>query len=212
MWYVITWCFFFSSPVTTTFVCILPLIHIFFFLFVCLSIASRFYTTGHHCKNLYTNNTDRTEYIELSSDNTTNLLLEFYVIGSSDCQVHLSPVVKPNLNTSGVYQFREWKNNDKENRTSLFPSLSRPRSVHLFVFVLCFVIAKDRGKNVMLTLFFSIFRFVFRQLSFPVIQNKWIAVKHVKLLGAKKTDNFLLSESQPVQFRIIISPSEHKLR
>ncbi|XP_031620037.1 uncharacterized protein LOC116338736 [Contarinia nasturtii] len=99
-----------------------------------------------HCKQfIYTNHNKPRQYIELSSNNTTDLLFEFYVIGSSSCEVHLSPVVNPNLNTSGVYQF--------------------------------------------------------------LIQNKQILVRHVKLLGSKKTENSLLSERQPVQFRIKISPS-----
>ncbi|XP_055325058.1 uncharacterized protein LOC129579226 isoform X2 [Sitodiplosis mosellana] len=58
-----------------------------------------------NCKNVYTNNIEHREFIELSSNHTTDLLLEFYVIGSSDCHVHLSPVVNPNQTNYGVYDF-----------------------------------------------------------------------------------------------------------
>lgn len=58
---------------------------------------------------MYTNNTEHREFIELSSYQTSDLLLEFYVIGSRDCHVHLSSVVNPNRTNYGVYDFCKWK-------------------------------------------------------------------------------------------------------
>lgn len=57
------------------------------------------------CKKYFAKNSERSKYIELSSPATVNLLLEFYVIGSSDCHIHLSPVDTQN---NDVYHICEW--------------------------------------------------------------------------------------------------------
>lgn len=60
-----------------------------------------------NCSSFYAENSVPSKYIELPSSTTANLLLEFYVIGSSECNVRLSPVANPNQTDDRVYHIRK---------------------------------------------------------------------------------------------------------
>lgn len=194
---------FFVDSLCVSFQCLWAIIHLFLhsFCFCCIFffICSIWLIELRHCKNLYTSKSERPEFVELSSQNMTNLLLEFYVIGTSDCHVHLSPIGNPvQTNYDGLYDFRKW--NTIQLSRSLPPSLNfQPRARACQIVLLLPLVPP------------TLLIFTFRQLSFQVIggfNNSRTVVRHGrKILRDFRTEN-VLSESQPVQIRIETAPSK----